>query len=199
MADSQVDVFNLALSLLGGHQLLSVNAPWEQSTIGALCNTNFPEVLRKNLEAHNWSFATKSQYLARSPEAGRDGYQYRYVLPTDCLRPIRFDGHGPFDGPHFIRESEEILTNIMPARLIYIAYLNEPKKWPPSFTTALAWGLAAIVAMANNNDGDKQQQCLKNSMVLLEEAWSIDLQTQNPRLKPSRWALGRRGGYRSER
>lgn len=194
MAGSKVEVFNLALSLLGGHQLLSVEAPWENSELGRLCEACFPQVLGEALEAHEWSFAYGSQDLARLDEAGRDGYEYRFKLPADCVRPVRIVD-GSAEGPNYIIEGGHLLTIVSSARLLYVAKLDDPKRWPPSFTTALAWGLAAVLAMANNNDTDKQEVCLQNSKNFIEQAWARDLQQQNPAQSPSAWSAARHGSF----
>ena len=196
MAGSKVEVFNLALALLGGHQLLSFEAPWEDDNLGRLCDACFPQILREALEAHEWSFAQNSQDLARLDEPGRDGYDYRFKLPADCIRPVRVVD-GSVDGPDYIIEGGHLLTTAPSARLLYVVDLDDPKRWPPSFTTALAWGVAAVLAMANNNDTDKQQVCIQNFKNFIEQAWARDLQQQNPAKITSAWSSARHGVFYS--
>lgn len=194
MADSVVQIYNMALGWLGGHQLPSVEAAWDDSDIGKLCQAYYPQVLREALEAHEWSFAARSQDLGRKPQSGREDYPIRYGLPADYLRAIRLEGGNHFDLPHFIIEGEDLLTGVEPARLVYIALLNDPKKFPAAFTTALSYGLASFLATANVNDMQKQNVCQQKYMTMLEEAWARDLQSQKPMMKPSAWAVARHGG-----
>lgn len=197
MADSTVSVYNMALGWLGGDQLPTSEAAWDDSDpIGRLCKNLFPEVLRQCLEAHEWSFAAKSETLARKPEAAREGWMYRCALPSDCLRPLRLEGCGlPLTGPAFIIEGIDILCNVDPARMLYIGHVQDPKRWPPTFTSALSWGLASILATANNNDQRVQQNCLQRHQMALEEAWALDQQTQNEPPQPSAWAQARYGSF----
>ena len=102
--NSTVGLFNQALALLGGEQLSSVEAPWEDSTMGRLCLNNFPPVLDLALNAHDWSFALCRVVLAMAEGPGLNvaqagpgaGAAYRYALPSDCLRPVRVIGGRPF-------------------------------------------------------------------------------------------------------
>ncbi len=197
MAKSTVQVYNLALGWLGGHQLPSAEAAWQDdSALGRLCLAGFPEVLRQAHESHEWSFAAKTQELSEKPGRGRDGCERRFALPSDCLRPIRLEaGALPARlGPHFIIEGRDLLTNQDAPRLVYTALIEDPAMWPPAFTLALSWGLAAFLATANNNDARMQQHCFQNYQIALAEAWANDLQMQNPRPEPSAWAAARHGG-----
>ena len=192
MAVSVVNIYNMALGWLGGHQLPSTQAAWEEGSIGRLCQTYFPQVLREALEAHEWGFAAKSQRLARKNAPGRQAYPIRYALPSDCLRPNYFDGHESRE-PNFIIEGKDLLTSVEPAVLIYTADITNPKALPPTFVTAISYGLASFLASANNNDLQLQNSCQQKYMVTLAEAWALDQQQQNPRRVPSAWHISRFG------
>ena len=195
MADSVVQIYNMALGWLGGHQLPSVEAAWEDDEAGRLCQTYYPQILREALEAHDWSFAASSQDLGRKPGYGREDYSIRYGLPSDYLRAIRLEGGNHYDQPHFIIEGEHLLTDAAPARLIYIALVDDPKKLPPAFVTAVSYGLASFLATGANNDQQAQNNCQQKYLTMLEEAWARDLGSQKPKRKPSAWASARHGGW----
>lgn len=196
MVKATVDVYNMALGWLGGHQLPNIESASEaDNPIALLCRNAFPMVLDEALEAHNWSFATKNVDLAERQEVGVGGYAHRFALPADCLRVIGIDNGALWtDGPNFVLHGNDVLTNIQTPRLLYIARVTEPRLWPAAFVTALSWRLAAVLATANNNDAQKQQFCLQNYNLALAEAWSRDWQSQAPRLKPSPWFVARHGG-----
>jgi len=186
---STVRVFNQALALLGGAQLSSVDSPWEQSELGILCVNNFPGVLDNALEANDWSFARGRKPLAEKPDSSpRRGYSRRYALPSDCLRPIKLTG-----GHNYVLEGQHLLTNAAPAELHYIRRVEDPRIWPPSFTAALAWGLAAILAMARTNDPQMQQVCLQRYNLALSEAMARDANMQQPIEGPTDWERARFG------
>ena len=179
--NSTVGLFNQALALLGGEQLSSVEAPWEDSTLGRLCLNNFPPVLDLALNAHDWSFALCRVTLAEKAPG-------RYALPSDCLRPVRVIGGRPF-----VLEGFDLLTPAAPAELLYVRRVEDPALWPPNFRTALAWGLAAVLAPARNNDIQKQQLCLQQYQLNLSEAMARDNNSQKPEDPPSEWVLARNG------
>jgi len=181
MNPSTLGVLNLALAFLGGEQLSSVQAPWEDSALGRLCAGNFGMVLDEALESHPWSFTRSRKVLARR---GR----FAYALPADCLRPVGLAGGWPY-----VLEGRELLTEADPAELHYIRRVEDPGLWPPAFRIALAWGLAAVLATARVNDPQKQQLCLQRYHLALSEAMARDNQGQCPWTQQSLWAEERHG------
>ena len=182
---STVGLFNLALAFLGGEQLSSTEAPWEKSALGILCAGNFPRVLDNALEAHPWSFARARAVLARVADPGLPPV---YALPADCLRPI-----GLADGCPYVLEGQNLLADAAPAVLDYIKRVEDPSQWPPAFRTALAWGLAAVLAAARVNDHQKQRLCFQHYHLALSEAMALDQNSQQPAPEPTAWELARRG------
>ena len=186
---STVGIFNRALALLGGEQLSTVEGPWEKSALGILCVNNFPGVLDMALEAHDWSFARAREDLAEKPETRpRRNYSRRYALPSACLRPLELTGGWPF-----ILEGSDLLTDAAPAELHYIQRVEDPRVWPPAFQTALAWGLAAVLAAAKTNDPRIQQACFERYNVTLLEAMARDNNMQQPADEPTEWERARFG------
>lgn len=194
-SQTTVAIWNMALARLGGEQLPSVEAPWENDTLGVLCKNNYPAVLDEALASYDWSFATRREYLAEKTDAlPHSVYRFRYGLPADCLRPIAVDGgYGPIC--HYEIEGIDLLTNAAPALLRYVARVEDARLYPPAFAEALAWGLAGIVATANNDDPQTSQRCYQAYQVALAEAQARDRNSQRPRPKPSAWLLARGGSY----
>ena len=189
VSPSTVGVFNQALALLGGEQLSEVEAPWETSALGILCRNNFPGVLDLALEAHPWSFALTRANLAEKPETW-PGLR-RYALPSDCIRPLGLTGGRPYT-----LEGRDILTGETKAELRYIRRAEDPRAWPPAFKTALAWGLAAILASARVNDPQRQRLCLQHYSLALNEAMARDNHSGQPAEEPSPWTASRFGQRR---
>ena len=188
---STMGVCNLALAFLGGEQLASVEAPWEDSALGVLCLNHFPGVLDLALEAHDWSFARARVVLAEKEEPRpRPGYGRRYGLPADCLRPVGLGGGGPF-----ILEGRDLLTDESPVELLYIRRVDDPRAWPPAFRTAVAWGLASVLATARLNDIRKRDLCQQQFNLFLSEAMARDNNMQEPVRELSPWELARGSVY----
>lgn len=195
--ESTVRIFNQALAFLGGEQLSSVESPWKDSALGILCNNNYPLVLDTALSAHDWTFALKRQTLARvEDQNSRAEYQYRYKLPSDCLRPRGLTAPGTRGRRHYIIEGNDLLADIAPAELSFIGRVDDPTVFPPAFTVALAWGLAAVLATARINDQQKQQFCQQNYEIYLAEAMARDRNAINPGPAGSGWLAARSGGAR---
>ena len=191
MARSTVEIFNMALSWLGGEQLSSVESAWDSSALGVLCKNNFPSVLDEALSSSDWSFATRRCQLALKPvDDSHPDYAYCYGLPTDCLRPIRLIS-GANTVTNFCLEGQNLLTNIAPAQLSYVSRCQDPRLWSPIFATALSWGLAAVLATARLNDQGKQQQCLENYQISLAEARARDRNISHPPQPSSLWLQSR--------
>ncbi len=194
---STIQLFNTALGRLGGEQIPYNRSPQEQDATGILCENLFPHVLDMVLEAHEWGFATRRVYLAKLPEQQPENpsYVFRYALPTDCVKPVSLEGYaGVNRTPAYLIESNAILTNKQNAELVYIARVEEPRAWPPSFADALAWAMAGELASARINDSQKQNWCYQNYEVALAKAAARDRAKQNPHRKQSPWLVARGNG-----
>lgn len=194
---STIQLFNTALGRLGGEQIPYNRSPQEQDATGILCENLFPHVLDMVLEAHEWGFATRRVYLAKLPEQQPENpsYVFRYALPTDCVKPVSLEGYaGVLFTPAYLIESNAILTNKQNAELVYIARVEEPRAWPPSFADALAWAMAGELASARINDSQKQNWCYQNYEIALAKAAARDRAKQNPHRKQSPWLVARGTG-----
>ena len=194
---STIQLFNTALGRLGGEQIPYNRSPQEQDATGILCENLFPHVLDMVLEAHEWGFATRRVILAKLPEQQplNPSYVFRYALPTDCVKPVSIEGYaGVNRTPAYLIESNAILTNKQNAELVYIARVEEPRAWPPSFADALAWAMAGELASARINDSQKQNWCYQNYEIALAKAAARDRAKQNPHIKRSPWLVARGTG-----
>ena len=194
---STIQLFNTALGRLGGEQIPYNRSPQEQDATGILCENLFPHVLDMVLEAHEWGFATRRVYLAKLPEQQPENpsYVFRYALPTDCVKPVSLEGYaGVNRTPAYLIESNAILTNKRNAELVYIARIEDPRMWPPSFADAMAWAMAGELAAARINDSQKQNWCYQNYEIALAKAAARDRAKHNPHRRRSPWLVARGTG-----
>ena len=187
---STVTIYNMALARLNLNQIEDINSPDEDGGVVSVCNRVFPVVFKSVLQAHNWSFATKSEALALAGEDENTGL-LRYALPSDCVKIIKLEGGGPLRSPHYTRQGNHVLTIQAPAVLRYIVKEENPDLWPGTFFEAIVWRLAADLAAAITSDRNKQQYCIQMAQQALYQAISVDLNEQNPDPVPSGW-LGAR-------
>ena len=194
---STIQLFNTALGRLGGEQIPYNRSPHEQDATGILCENLFPHVLDMVLEAHEWGFATRRVVLAMLPEQHPENPDYvlRYAMPTDCVKPVSIEGYaGVNRTPAYLIEGNAILTNKRNAELVYIARIEEPRAWPPSFADVLAWALTGELAHAPITASQKQNWCYQNYEVALAKAAARDRAKQNPHRKQSPWLVARGNG-----
>lgn len=158
MADV-VSIYNLALAHIG--EAASIVSPEEDSEERAACATFYPMAKNKILELHDWSFASRTEPLAKLELDDTLGWEGGYALPGTCLRlqflrdaehlRTRHPNNVPYpsDWDYEVRASgtERILYTDCPRPVVgYIASDTTEALFSPSFTDALSWLLAAYLA-----------------------------------------------------
>lgn len=152
---SEVDICNLALSLLGDPATVASLAPPEGSAQAEYCSTFYPVARDALFELHDWGFATRSMQPARLSE-NRLGGQYAYARPSNLIRIIWLrektlcmdESATPLS---FVAESDEegnniILTDAVDPVLKYTYLVTDPNRFTTLFKMALSWHLASMLA-----------------------------------------------------
>ena len=155
---SVVDICNLALSYLGDSATVTSINPPEGSAQAEYCARYWPLALQEVLEAHPWGFATKRVKPAQLAQRN-SAWAYHYALPHDALAVIAVLPPEAIDdyevGGHAVpvpyqieREGGQIhiLTDQRDALVRYIATADDPALYPATFTEALTWKLAGMLA-----------------------------------------------------
>lgn len=170
---TEVDICNLALSLLGEEaNVVSVN-PSDGSENAGLCNRWLPMAKRRLFEEADWSFAQRRAKLSElsNIDAQIYGAKKAYAFPSDGLRIIRLyellqepqDGDfsiDPEDARRFVQEvspsewrveynpansNRMIITNVEKAVAHYTAYIDSVALYPAYFTEPLVVLLASYL------------------------------------------------------
>lgn len=155
MAAPYVRIANLALSHLGEDANISSLDPPEGSVEAEHCALWLPIARDTLLEMHAWGFA-KRRVAPALVHAPYDEWQFAYERPADCIRvlevrpngvalpasmdPIRFDWETDAD------DRQLIVTDAENAKIIYTRRVEDPSRFTPLFTEALAWLLASYIA-----------------------------------------------------
>lgn len=84
---TDVDICNLALSLLGDSATVASLTPPEGSAQAEHCAQFFPIAFAALMEAHPWSWATRRIALAPL-EIAHPGWNYSYSYPADAARVL---------------------------------------------------------------------------------------------------------------
>jgi len=154
---SVVSICNIALSHIGGKPIQSLN---EQSAEAQSCKLLFEAARDDQLAAQDWTFARQRVALAELGEPPA-GWSHRYALPSDCLaaRGLAGDPRTGFPAPHRI-EGGALLTDAPAAVLVYTGTVTDPARFPPGFSTALSWRLAADLALTQTGKESLHQRCV---------------------------------------
>ena len=194
MSLSQVDVCNLALSRAGGHRITQVASLGEASNEARQCAVKLPQVTRTALREHPWRFATKRAPLALVG-TGNGGFQYRYQYPTDCLLAREIERGGieplPFETDLGEDGTLNILCDRPDAVLIYTAEVTDPNVWDALFYDALAWQLAAELAVTLGNDGSKGKYLEERAAYAWDKARTADAREMQEKPQAGSYILAR--------
>ena len=160
---ANVEIVNRALSKLGDMRISSLD---DGSKSAAVASSMFEMVRDAETAAHSWNFAKTRKKIPAEVETPAFGWEYQYLLPTDCLRVLEA---GPWpaavmgnyigrDTRSFIIEGQRLLTNLGPALdLIYLQRITDAGLFPPVFVEVLACKLAVEMAESLTGSNSKRE------------------------------------------
>jgi hypothetical protein len=170
---SQIDIYNMALGHLG--VTTTVASLTEPSKERKAMDRFWDAALEATLRDKDWPFTTKFKNPGLIGEEPTVEWDYSYRYPTDCLTVRRImpaDGRGsavriPF---RIARDDTArlIYTDQPEAMIEYTARVSDSSQFPPDFTMALSFRLAAYTApsLTRGDDNDLGGRALK--MYILE-------------------------------
>jgi hypothetical protein len=144
-----VSICNAALSFAGQKPITSLDA--DDTEAARLCAANYPAAVKAVLEERGWTFATGWTVLAPADAAPADAaspeFSRRFLLPATVLRVLQCDdGSGSFE-LEWKREGEYILADCATLHVRAIQLIDDPKLWTGNFAIAVAYRLAALLAI----------------------------------------------------
>lgn len=188
MATSPLEVANRALARLGARQIVS--SLDERSTEADLARRFLPDVTRECLALVDWRFASKAVALAQVGTAPAP-WGYQFQLPADCVTPREVAEAGvlststvqwPPQVPPKVRfatglgadanaASVLVLWTDSPAPVLrYTAYVESVALWDAEFASAVAFALAAEMALPLTGKGEMRQIMLQGRAASLAQA-----------------------------
>jgi len=184
-----ITICNMALAMLGIPNITSFD---EGNNNAKLCKAFFPAIRDRVLRDHTWSFATKFYELQTLRDASPDPqFPYAAALPADLIRIVRLA-----DGAAYRRAGKQIFVRNIPAKLIYIARIEDPELFDETFCEALQYAIAAEIGMANTRDAQLINLFRQEYATRLAIARSID-SAENQHVyqsaRRSDWLAARRG------
>lgn len=158
MATSAVAICNLALSRIGVGTAITSLAASSQEAIA--CNAVYESMRDLVLRDFPWPFARTWVALGLVTDASEeddfpawgDDWRYAYRYPSDCIRALRMvDGtKNGTQVPYALGSDSSgrlIYTDEADAVLVYTTRFEDPAHFDPSFASALAWKIAAEIAV----------------------------------------------------
>jgi hypothetical protein len=152
---SNVDICNLALSLIGDVAKVSSITPPDGSVQSERCARYYPMALRSMLELHPWNFATRRVALQQIDTAELpEMWAYCYGYPANSVRVLHVLPKGEIDTAYAADYDVTTLTtgvkvifsNQVIADCMFIAEVTDTSKFSGLFTDALARLLASRLA-----------------------------------------------------
>jgi hypothetical protein len=151
MPFSDVAICNLALSRIKvGYQIASLT---ENSQEAAACNLAYPFARDCALRDFDWPFARRFFNVSLVQMSLVIGWASSFRLPPNCLKVRRLTAGNdyPFtlgsDDTGLLLHSNCPLNNPL-TTIEYTHAITDPTLFPPDFASALAWSLAADVAVS---------------------------------------------------
>lgn len=153
---SNVDVCNMALSLIGSDAIVSSIDPVDGSIEAGHCARFLKQARTEMLDAYTWRWSATRVALALVPNPSLT-WGYAYGLPSNMLSPTRVLTGG-FTSPYeaallnerstadFEIEGSTLLTNEPNAVLLYTVDVADLTAWSPGSITALSYLLASFLA-----------------------------------------------------
>jgi hypothetical protein len=211
---NDVDIVNVALTLLGQQRILSLSPP--DNVKAARSAAAIYEVERDaELRAHLWNFAVKRILLPALVVPPVFGYTAAYQLPDDCIRVIqagrwvpglqRWLGIVTSEASDWRVEGKTVSNQMTgfnapiaptgPLPLRYIARVTDPTMFDPGFVEAFACRLAMKLAedvTQKDSKRDLAQTEYKAAIIAAIRSDSIEL-PPDP-LPDNSWLIARLPG-----
>ena len=154
---TDVDICNIALAYLGDEATVASINPPEGSAQADHCARFYPLAKRELLESFPWSFALRSETLAKY-EVPKEAKYFDYAMPADCARlvDVRAEEYQPVTNRwrhvQFLTLStgtRRFIRTMQPvAYAVFISTETAESDFSGAFAEALAWLLASKLAGA---------------------------------------------------
>lgn len=173
MANSVIDIVNMALGELGVNRISALNEPG--SLAAEKATLYYPYARDEVLEEDDWNFAVTRVSLAKLVTEPVDMYDYAYSLPPDFIRVCHdryeypYNDYAVHTGGQQIEYSIEIISDGSKCLLtnydsaggeIFLKYVRREEnvaRYPPAVTRALVYRLASLMAIPLTESDKKYQ------------------------------------------
>jgi hypothetical protein len=196
---NQTAICNLALLRLGIAQPIADIT--ENSVAGRACNAVWEQCIRSMLRERPWSFAVRQVDLALVGQQLFSDWFYTYRYPTDYIVVNRVNptltasgatsvaltvdaSNLPQTYPFQIGSDASgrlIHTDVDDAVAIGTVYITDTALMDPEFTSALAWYIAAEIAMSLTKNKDMYANAYTEYQRIASDGFAATMNEQKPR------------------
>lgn len=150
MPITDVQICNWAALYLGTVEITALS---DTDKIAKKCSLRYDGAKESVLTMHPWSEAVSREVISKDATAPAFGYEARFTLPTDCLRPLMVYSNGVrYTGKRSV-EGGYILCNLDTIQLIFVKNISEGlmrAHLADSIAAYLAWDTAYSIVQENN-------------------------------------------------
>jgi hypothetical protein len=186
---SDVNICNSAALKVGAEQMSSLQ---DNTRTSNTCALLYPILRDEVMRAAPWRFALRQGNLGvPSATPPTFDYQAAYDIPSDILRvwQVRTNPWTEIGGQIFCNKADGI-------DILAIYQNTDPTSWDAQFAEALAWKMAAQIALSLVQSVPLQQEMTKGYEKCLAEARSTNAVIGTPeRLIADFWSSSRKYGY----
>jgi hypothetical protein len=188
MANSSIDICNLALTKVGAERISS----FDDQTKGArTCKDHYEETRDALLRSHPWNFAIKRASLVELSETIPWGFSNAFALPSDFLRILGTDTKNV----DFKIENGKLYTNDTGSNVLYIFKNEVVATYDPNFVEALGLKLAAKICYLFTTSNTRERQLVEEFELIVSRARSFDAQEGFPdSIEADTWIRSRQIG-----
>ena len=190
VANTPIKICSRASLLIGGDAIQSFSDGTAEASV---CDAMYEDMARSALTNSRWRFATDQSVLNRLAEEPTGRWTAAYQLPSELIMlsavtinevPIKYDVYG---SKVYCNESA---TSELIADYIFRA---EESTWPPYFTTAVEYMMAAVLAVSVARDPQLASLMEQKADLQMRQARRLHSQQQTTRkLNTSRFIAERR-------
>lgn len=182
---AKVDIFNLAITLLGGNPITSVS----QNNRAAIAMSAVYDMLRlAELRKHPWNFAIKQIQLNANANTPLFDRAYSFPLPNDFVKMVAPFPESDYNDIDWVIQDKQIYTNYQPPLNIrYIADITDTSMFDPLFVTVLAARISSACADAitqSNSKLSNVNQAYNDAVAEAKKANAIDNVPQDLTIDP---------------
>ena len=187
---SEVGICNSALIKIGAARITALT---EGSKNANLCNEQYAKLRDAELRGHDWNFAVARAKLAQIAGTPPSGFDYWYQLPSDWLRTIAVHASDADTGDlKYEIKGDRLLSDAVDVYLVYIRQVTDPNEMDTLFREALAYRIAAELAIPIAASGTLHDRMLRNYRDAAMRAKGVDAIEDYPKRFPqSAWVSAR--------